>query len=267
MDDGTPPYPRAPSSRYSSYPGSWAAGSDASVDQPHYDASLAEATEKREREMSFTEAVQADKRLILYSLGFSGTIVMEGYGLVMITYLFTLPVFNETFGQFDADTQTYEISYQWRVLLPLVALMGAIVGVALASPITNRLGYKRATQILLLCSGGLVFLPFFAATVEILLAGFLLQSIPWGAYQVISPAYSSELASLQLRPILTTWNNLCWVLGQLLASGVAKGLEGAHSALSYKVPFGTQEGSPTRVGRPGASSAEGVPTASTRRWR
>jgi len=56
----------------------------------------------------------------------------------------------------------------------------------------------------------------------------------------VSPAYASEVASLQLRPILTTWNNLCWVLGQLLASGITKAFESYNTDMSYRIPFAFQ---------------------------
>jgi SP family general alpha glucoside:H+ symporter-like MFS transporter len=94
---------------------------------------------------------------------------------------------------------------------------------------------------MLALSSAFVFVPFFARSVTTLMVGFLLQGIPWGVFQVISPAYASEVASLQLRPILTTWNNLCWVIGQFLASGITKAFESSkHGEMSYRVPFAFQ---------------------------
>jgi SP family general alpha glucoside:H+ symporter-like MFS transporter len=78
---------------------------------PPYNVLLAERAEKREREMSFRESRRADKRLILYSLGFSGTIIMEGFGLALITYLFTFKVFNEKYGEYNADEKAYEVRH------------------------------------------------------------------------------------------------------------------------------------------------------------
>lgn len=59
--------------------------------------------------MTFKESREADKRLILYSLGFSGTIIMEGYGLALITYLFSFSEFNERYGEYDSVLGTYEV--------------------------------------------------------------------------------------------------------------------------------------------------------------
>ena len=59
--------------------------------------------------MTFKEARQADKRLIWYSLGFSGTIIMEGYGLALITYLFSFAVFKTKYGEAVEGTDDYEV--------------------------------------------------------------------------------------------------------------------------------------------------------------
>ena len=134
-----------------------------------------------------------------------------------------------------------KLPYQWRVFLPLVAQFGSLIGILVASPLASRLGYRRATLYMLVLTSAFVFVPFFAKSVTMLMIGFLFQGIPWGVFQVISPAYASEVASLQLRPILTTWNNLCWVIGQFLASGITKAFESSkHGEMSYRVPFAFQ---------------------------
>ncbi|KAB5570592.1 hypothetical protein GE09DRAFT_1171162 [Coniochaeta sp. 2T2.1] len=219
---------------------------------PPYDVAVAELAEKREKDMTFKEARKADKRLIWYSLGFSGTIIMEGYGLALITYLFSFAVFKRRYGEVVAVTGSeagtagdqageYDIPYQWRVFLPLVAQFGSLIGILIASPLATRVGYRQAMLYMLALTSAFVFIPFFATSVQMLMVGFLFQGIPWGVFQVISPAYASEVASLQLRPILTTWNNLCWVIGQFLASGITKAFEGGGEGdMTYRIPFAFQ---------------------------
>lgn len=63
--------------------------------------------------MSFKKAVAGDFRLIMYSLGFSGTIIMEGYGLALLTYLFSVEPFNEKYGVKDANGK-YEVCCPYR---------------------------------------------------------------------------------------------------------------------------------------------------------
>lgn len=83
--------------------------SNVSDDPAYYDPALAEAVERHEKEMSFKESRKADKRLILYSLGFSGTIVMEAYGLALLTYLFSFSAFNELYGTHDEAANAHEV--------------------------------------------------------------------------------------------------------------------------------------------------------------
>ncbi|KAK4226086.1 hypothetical protein QBC38DRAFT_481481 [Podospora fimiseda] len=205
-----------------------------------YNVDLAEHAEERERNMTFKEALSFDRRLIMHSIGFSGTIIMEGYGLALITFLFSFDAFNRKYGAYNDAAKKWETDFVWKALLPLLAQIGSIVGVAIVPPLVNLLGYKRATQIMVVVSAALVCMPFFAPSIHVLGAGFFLQGIPWGVYQVISPAYASEVASVQLRPILTTWNNLCWVIGQLIAAGIVKGFEGLSTEMSYRAPFAIQ---------------------------
>lgn len=78
-----------------------------------YDQHLAHIAEKKEREMTFKKAAAGDFRLIMYSLGFSGTIIMEGYGLALLTYLFSVEPFNEKYGVKDTNGK-YEVCYTSR---------------------------------------------------------------------------------------------------------------------------------------------------------
>ena len=55
-----------------------------------------------------------------------------------------------------------------------------------------------------------------------------------GIFQTISVTYAAEVAPVSLRPYLTTYVNLCWVIGQLLAAGVLKGLLGCLKS-AFKV--------------------------------
>ncbi|KAL0473915.1 sugar transporter [Neurospora intermedia] len=202
-----------------------------------YDQDLALLAEKREQEMTFKHAFIGDLCLIMYSLGYSGTIIMEGYGMALLTYFFSVEPFNAKYGVFDTTTGKYELAYKWKALLPLLSQLGAIFGVVLTSFFVNWVGYKHTVLFMLILCAAFGFVPFFANNVVILAIGCLVQGIPWGVFQVASPAYSSEIASLRMRPILTTWNNLCWIIGQLLASAVAFGFHRLQNEWAYRVPF------------------------------
>ena len=64
--------------------------------------------------------------------------------------------------------------------------------------------------------------------------------IPWGAFQSVTPAYASEVAPVVLRPYLTTFINMCWVIGQFFAAAVNKGSVGRNDQWAYRIPFGVQ---------------------------
>lgn len=74
-----------------------------------YDQDLALLAEKREQEMTFKHAFIGDLCLIMYSLGYSGTIIMEGYGMALLTYFFSVEPFNAKYGVFDTTTGKYEV--------------------------------------------------------------------------------------------------------------------------------------------------------------
>ncbi len=60
--------------------------------------------------MTFKEALRADRRLILYSLGFSGTIIMVSYGMAIIVYLLNVNAFKQKFGVRAVSGDYFEAS-------------------------------------------------------------------------------------------------------------------------------------------------------------
>lgn len=45
---------------------------------------------------------------------------------------------------------------------------------------------------------------------------------------------------MKIRAYLTTYVNLCWVIGQLIAAGILKGLLNSDSEWGYRIPFAIQ---------------------------
>jgi MFS transporter, SP family, general alpha glucoside:H+ symporter len=85
-----------------------------------------------------------------------------------------------------------------------------------------------------------VFILFFAQNVQTLLVGEILLGIPLGIFQTLVVTYASEVCPTVLRCYLTTYVNICWVLGQLIASGVLRGLVERTDQWSYRIPFAIQ---------------------------
>ena len=68
----------------------------------------------------------------------------------------------------------------------------------------------------------------------------LTRSIPWGVFQTLTTAYAAEVCPVALRPYLTAYVNLCWVIGQLIASGVLRAVLNWDTQWAYRVPFALQ---------------------------
>lgn len=85
-----------------------------------------------------------------------------------------------------------------------------------------------------------IFLPFFAPNIETILAGGILQGVPWGMFQTITVTYASEVSPTVLRGYLTTYVNLCWVMGQLISAGVLRGFINRNDQWAYRIPFAIQ---------------------------
>ncbi|KAL8243672.1 hypothetical protein R6Q59_009930 [Mikania micrantha] len=85
-----------------------------------------------------------------------------------------------------------------------------------------------------------VFLPFFTKSPPLLLVGQILSGIPWGMFQTLSVAYASEVSAVCLRGYLTTYANICWVIGQVLSSGIMMGFLRMHGQWACRIPLAIQ---------------------------
>lgn len=85
-----------------------------------------------------------------------------------------------------------------------------------------------------------IFIPFFAQNIETILVGQFMQGLPWGAFQTLTISYASDIAPVILRPYLTAYVNLCWVIGQLIAAGLLSGFLSRNDDWAYRIPFAIQ---------------------------
>lgn len=59
-------------------------------------------------------------------------------------------------------------------------------------------------------------------------------------FQTITVTYASEIAPTVLRGYLTTYVNLCWVIGQLIAAGILRAMLKRTDEWAYRIPFALQ---------------------------
>ena len=193
-----------------------------------------------EHQMTLWRAVKLYPHAIGWSMLLSSTLIMEGYDLALLGSLYASDVFNARFGEYSEITGKHTFSAGWQSALSNGARAGEILGLILAGWCSDRYGYKYTTAASLVLMIAFVFVLFFAPNIEVLVVGEVLCGIPWGAFQSVTPAYASEVAPVVLRPYLTTFINMCWVIGQFFVAAVNKGSIHRTDEWAYKIPFAIQ---------------------------
>ncbi|TLD19585.1 hypothetical protein PspLS_09582 [Pyricularia sp. CBS 133598] len=193
-----------------------------------------------EQQMTLWVAIKTYPKAIGWSVLLSSTLIMEGYDLALLSSLYNSPVFNQKYGEFNPATGKWVISAAWQSGLSNGARAGEILGLILAGWASDRWGYRVTTMLGLVLMIAFIFVLFFAPNVEVLVLGEVLCGIPWGAFQSVTPAYASEVAPVALRPYLTTFINMCWVIGQFFAQAVNYNSIRRTDEWAYRIPFGVQ---------------------------
>lgn len=85
-----------------------------------------------------------------------------------------------------------------------------------------------------------MFLFVFAQNIGMLMAAEFIAGLPWGAFQTSTTTYTADVAPIALRPILTTYRNMCWVIGQPASVGVLRGFIHREDRWAYRIPFAIQ---------------------------
>lgn len=194
---------------------------------------------KAEQRMTLGEGIRLYPKAIAWSILLSTAIVMEGFDKNLITNIIAVPGFKNRFGVRQPDG-THEITAAWQSGLNNGAAVGEILGLFINGLIADRFGYKRTMMGALVAVTLLIFIVFFVQSLPQLLVGLMLMGIPWGVFQTLTCTYAAEVTPVPLRPILTTYVNLCWVMGQFVASGVLKGVSDRNDQWAYRIPYALQ---------------------------
>jgi len=192
-----------------------------------------------EKKMGIMEGFRLYPKAVGWSMLLSTAIVMEGYDVVLLASFYAFPQFTQKYGEIQPDG-TYQVSASWQAGLSNGANVGEILGLFINGIVSEKFGYRKTMIVSLLLVICFVFIQFFAPNVQTLLAGEILCGIPWGVFQTLTTAYAAEVMPVPLRCYLTTYVNLCWVMGQLIASGVLRGMLGNTTQWAYRIPFALQ---------------------------
>ncbi|ROV88418.1 hypothetical protein VSDG_09212 [Cytospora chrysosperma] len=191
-----------------------------------------------EHDLTFLEACRLYPSAIFWSAFVSLSIIMAGFDPQLIGNLYATPQFQRDFGYEFGDG--YIISAAWQTGLSMGNPVGQVVGALFAAYPMDMFGRKLTFAACVVLTGCLVFIQFFARSLPVLLAGELIGGLVLGCYIVIAPAYASEVCPVVLRGHLTSYVNLCFVMGQLLANGTTAGTETLDTHWAYSLPFALQ---------------------------
>ena len=197
-----------------------------------------------EHKMTLWEGIKLYPKAMGWSVLLSSALIMEGYDTALLTGFYASPAFAKKYGKAvpSSNPPSWQIPVWWQVGLSNGASCGEILGLFAAGIISERIGYRWTligALILLIC---FVFIVFFARNIQVLLVGEMLCGIPWGVFQTLTTTYASEVCPVVLRAYLTTYVNVCWVFGQLIASGVLRALvnKGPDDEWAFRIPFALQ---------------------------
>jgi len=207
---------------------------------PDYDTLMEEARQAQEAEhsLSIMQAFRKYPKAIGWSVIISLAIVMEGYDLTLMSSFFAQPAFQRYYGVPTPDTESgYTITAAWQAGLQNGVQVGSIFGLAAGGYASDKIGYRWTMIISLVALVGFIFIPVFAHNIQTLLAGQILMGLPFGVFQSLASAYASEVVPARIRHVLVAYVNLCWVMGQVIASGVLRGALDIDSQWAYRMPF------------------------------
>ena len=195
---------------------------------------------QEEHSLSFWQAVRKYPQAVFWAVAMSFTIIMEGYDTILIGSFFAYPQFKKAYGTWYPDLNEYVVSTKWQNAIGVAAGIGQVFGLLLNGFATEKIGHRRVIIVYLITLTGFIFIIFFAPSAGVLVVGQFLCGIPWGGLGILGCDYASEVCPLALRGFLTSFVNICWIIGQLIAAGILKGLVNNSTVWSYKIPFAIQ---------------------------
>lgn len=147
---------------------------------PVKDTFLARQAAEEEHALTFLQAIRKYPKAVVWSVLLSTSIIMEGYDVVLVSSFYAQPSFCDRYGEWDAASNSYQISASWQNGLSNATAVGTIIGAFANGYFTHRFGYRKVLLASLLAIVGFIFIPFFAPSLPVLLVGELLCGIPWG---------------------------------------------------------------------------------------
>uniref|UniRef100_A0A8H7NEP7 Major facilitator superfamily (MFS) profile domain-containing protein n=1 Tax=Bionectria ochroleuca TaxID=29856 RepID=A0A8H7NEP7_BIOOC len=171
-----------------------------------------------EHSITVRQAVHHYRSAIFWCLAVSMTVVMEGYDTILLGNLWAYPTFQLKYGEYvGVSSQTrsgYQLTPAWQAGLGNAAGVGAFFGALLNGILVNRFGQRNT------------------------IVASLWHSM--GIFATSAPAYASEMLPMVLRVYFTSWTNMCFIIGQFIASGVLRVCLSRDDEWGFRIPFALQ---------------------------
>ncbi|KAM0210698.1 hypothetical protein ACHAQD_010566 [Fusarium lateritium] len=197
-----------------------------------------------QNELSIADAIKAYPQAIMWALVSSTCVIMEGYDTNLLSNFFAYPSFLIRYGRFvgvSPEVPTgYQLTSAWQAGLSQGGSVGSIFGCLISGYLVTKYGSRKVQLGALIALSLAVFVVFFAPSLPVLVVGEILCGCPWGILATTAPAYASEVLPTSLRTYMTSYTNMCFIIGQLISAGVLKGLSTRTDEWGYKIPFALQ---------------------------
>jgi SP family general alpha glucoside:H+ symporter-like MFS transporter len=199
----------------------------------------AKAATAAEHAMSVRDALRLYPKAVAFSMTLSLALVMEGYDTALLGAFYALPQFQEKYGRRLPDG-SYQLTAAWQSGINNSGAVGSLFGLYISGIMHERYGYRKtllaALVMMILC----IFVQFFAKNIQTLLIGQIFCGICWGTFQTQTTTYAAEVTPIVLRVYLTSYVNLCWIMGQFISAGVVRALVSQRTQWSFRIPFAIQ---------------------------
>ncbi|KIX01876.1 uncharacterized protein Z518_09603 [Rhinocladiella mackenziei CBS 650.93] len=199
----------------------------------------AEDATNRDHELTILQAIKLYPKAVAWSVVMSTALIMDGYDTKLIGSLIAQPAFQEAYGNPQGDG-TYQVSAPWQSGLSNGSNTCQMLGLVIGGYLSEKFGFRKTMLSALMVIPGLIFIQFFAPSLAVLEVGQVLLGIPLGMFQTVTTVYAVEVMPTCLRGMLTSYVNMCWVIGQLIASCVLRGVLNLPGPWAYRIPFAIQ---------------------------
>ncbi|KIH91084.1 Sugar transporter family protein [Sporothrix brasiliensis 5110] len=214
---------------------------DTPIDTPVDTAAghVLDANAPHDAHLPFREALRLHAKAVAWSAYVSIGVIMLAFDPQLLGNLYAMKQFTNDFGELS-NGEPNLLAAAWQTGLSMGNPVGQVVGAIWAAYPMEWYGRKKTFATCVVLTAGLIFIQFFARSLNVLLVGELLGGIVLGMYVVIAPAYASEVCPTALRGHMTSFVNLCFVMGQLLGNGVTNGTSSLATHWAYSLPFAIQ---------------------------